>query len=193
MNGHAQAQESEIFGIIAEFDKADDLLAAAEQASAAGYRQFDAYSPFPVHGLSEVMGLDRQRNWVPYIVLLGAILGGLAGYILQYYTSVIAYPLNVGSRPLNSIPAFLVITFEGAVLMAALFGFVGMLAVNRLPMPYHPVFNTPSFDRASRDGFFLCIFETDPRFDMAETRAFLQSLNPNAVYEVDRGGTDISD
>jgi len=181
------------FGLMAEFDKADDLLAATEKARANGYQHIDTYTPFPVHGLSEVMGLDKQFNWVPYIVLLGAILGGVAGFMLQYYAAVIAYPMNIGSRPHNSWPAFMVITFEGAVLIAAIFGFVGMLALNKLPMPYHPVFNAPSFSRASQDGFFLCIFETDPKYDTAETTAFLESLNPVSVNEVDKGQSDISD
>ena len=191
MSGHEETGGT--FGLIAEFDKADDLLAATKKARANGYEHLDTYSPFPVHGLSEAMGLEKQRNFVPYIVLLGAILGGVGGYMLQYYTSVIAYPMNVGSRPLNSVPAFMVITFEGAVLLAAVFGFVGMLALNKLPMPYHPVFNAPSFNRASRDGFFLCIFETDPNYDDAETMAFLESLNPVSVNEVDKGQSDISD
>ena len=186
-------EQGRIFGLIAEFDKADDLLAATEKTTAAGYQHLDTYTPFPVHGLSEVMGLDKQRNWVPYFVLLGAIAGGVSAYMLQYYTSVIAYPMNVGSRPLNSVPAFMVITFEGAVLMAAIFGFVGLLMLNKLPMPYHPVFNAPNFNRASQDGFFLCILETDPKFDLVETRAFLERLSPNTVYEVDKGVSDISD
>ena len=191
MSGHEERGGT--FGLMAEFDKADDLLAATEKARASGYQQIDTYTPFPVHGLSEVMGLDKQFNWVPYIVLLGAILGGVAGFMLQYYTSVIAYPMNIGSRPYNSWPAFMVITFEGAVLLAAVFGFTGMLALNKLPMPYHPAFNAPSFSRASRDGFFLCIFETDPKYDDAETTAFLESLKPVSVNEVDKGHSNISD
>jgi hypothetical protein len=191
MSGHKKTGGT--FGLMAEFDKADDLLAATEKTRASGYQHIDTYAPFPVHGMSEVMGLDKQRNWVPYIVLLGAISGGVVGYMLQYYTSVIAYPMNIGSRPLNSWPAFLVITFEGAVLLAAVFGFVGMLALNKLPMPYHPVFNTPGFSRASRDGFFLCVFETDPQYDPVQTAVFLGSLRPVSVHEVDKGFSNISD
>ncbi|MBN1218246.1 MAG: DUF3341 domain-containing protein [Anaerolineae bacterium] len=183
-------QERELFGIIAEFEEANELLAAAQKTTAAGYRQVDAYSPFPVHGLSEALTLDKQRNWLPYIVLLGAVLGGLAGYMLQYYTSVIAYPINVGSRPLNSVPAFLVITFEGAVLVAAVMGLVGMLALNKLPMPYHPVFNAPGFERASQDRFFLCIMATDPKFEETKTKAFLQSLSPAAVTELEQAAKE---
>ena len=180
-----------LFGLMAEFNEADDLLAAAQQTTAAGYRQLDAYTPFPVHGLAEVLGLDKQRNWVPYLVLLGALAGGGSGYLLQYYVAVISFPLNIGGRPLHSWPAFIVITFEGAVLLAAVAGGFGMLALNKLPMPYHPVFNVPNFSRASRDRFFLCVLGTDPRFDVAETRKFLESLRPNAVHEVDGEGTGI--
>jgi hypothetical protein len=186
MNGHQPARERDLYGLLAEFEEADDLLAAAHKASAAGYTAVDAYSPFPVNGLSEALALDKKVNWVPYLVLLGAIVGGLGGYALQYYTSVIAYPINVGSRPLNSWPAFMVITFEGAVLLAALFGFVGMLALNNLPLPFHPVFGAPNFARASQDGFFLCIMATDPRFDETGTRRFLQSLQPTSVVDVEQ-------
>ncbi|MBN1991115.1 MAG: DUF3341 domain-containing protein [Anaerolineae bacterium] len=188
-----RAPKRNLFGVIARFEEAGDLLVAAKRAYAAGYRQLDAYTPFPVHGLSEALGLDKQPNFVPYLVLLGAIFGGLAGYMLQYYTSVIAYPLNIGSRPLNSWPAFMVITFEGAVLMAAVAGVLGMLFLNKLPMPYHPVFNTPNFNRASRDAFFLCVLATDPRFDEQETGAFLKSLHPSAVHAVEQGDTEIYD
>ncbi len=184
MNEHVQ--ERELYGLMAEFEEADDLLAAAQKASAAGYTDVDAYTPFPVEGLSEALALDKKINWVPYLVLLGALAGGLGGYALQYYTSVIAYPINVGSRPLNSWPAFMIITFEGAVLLAAVFGFVGMLALNKLPLPFHPVFGAPNFERASQDGFFLCIMGTDPRFDETITRQFLQSLTPTSVVEVEQ-------
>jgi len=149
----------------------------------------DAYTPFPVHGLSEVLGLER--NWLPYIVLFGAIAGGVGGYLLQYYTSVIDYPINVGGRPFHSWPAFLVITFETAVLGAAFAAVLGMLALNKLPMPYHPVFNTPNFELASRDRFFLCILATDPKFHPKETRWFLDTLEPELVFELEQGDVKI--
>lgn len=177
----------EYFGLMAEFDDPDDLLAKTRRVYEAGYRHIDAYTPFPVHGLGQALGV--KRNGVPYIVLLGAILGGLAGYGLQYYTSVIAYPLNIGGRPLNSWPAFMVITFEMAVLGAGILGVVGMLALNKLPMPYHPVFKVPRFELASRDKFFLCIMESDPRFDLEQTRAFLEGLSPQGVYPVEQDAT----
>jgi hypothetical protein len=179
----------DIFGLMAEFSDAEELVEKTKLAYEAGYRRLDAYTPFPVHGLPETLGL--KRNWVPYIVLLGAIAGGVAGYLLQYYTSVISYPLNIGGRPLNSWPAFLVITFESAVLGAAFGAVFGMLALNKLPMPYHPVFNVPQFELASRDRFFLCIMVTDPKFDLDETRQFLECLEPQGVYEVPQADTKI--
>jgi hypothetical protein len=188
---HVEVEARELFGILAEFEEGEALVEAANQAYEAGYRQLDAYTPFPVHGLSDALRLDRQRNWVPYLVLFGAIFGGLAGYLLQYYTSAISYPINIGGRPLNSWPAFMVITFEGAVLMAALAGVVGMLLLNKLPMPYHPLFSVPRFELASRDRFFLCVMGTDPKFEAKETKAFLESLKPNTVQAVEQGETKI--
>jgi hypothetical protein len=190
---HVEVEARELFGLLAEFEEGETLVEAANRAYEAGYRQLDAYTPFPVHGLSDALRLDRQRNWVPYLVLFGAIFGGLAGYLLQYYTSAISYPLNIGGRPLNSWPAFMVITFEGAVLMAALAGVVGMLFLNKLPMPYHPLFSVPGFELASRDRFFLCVMGTDPKFEVKETRAFLESLKPHTVQEVEQGETKIYD
>lgn len=180
----AETSGSEYFGLMAEFNDADELVTKTRQAYQAGYRHIDAYSPFPIQGLSEALGI--KRNLVPYVVLLGAIGGGLTGFLLQYWTSVMAYPLNIGGRPLNSWPSFMVITFEMAVLGAGILGVVGMIALNNLPMPYHPVFSVPRFELASKDRFFLCIMQTDPRFDMAKTRAFLESLGPDGVYEVEQ-------
>jgi hypothetical protein len=180
---------TDLFGIMAEFSNAHKLVEKTRQAYEAGYRKMDAYAPFPVHGLSEALGL--KRSWVPYIVLLGAIAGGLGGFFLQYYSSVIDYPLNIGGRPYNSWPSFMVITFETTVLGAALAGVLGMLALNKLPMPYHPLFGVPRFELASRDRFFLCIMVTDPKFDPVQTREFLEGLEPEGVYEVEQGSIKI--
>jgi hypothetical protein len=172
-----------VYGLMAEFDTPEDLLEAAQRAYAEGYRRMDAYSPFPVAGLAEAIGFHRTK--LPLIVLLGGIAGGLGGYLLQYYTAVIDYPLNVGGRPLHSWPAFIPVTFEMTVLIAALFAVLGMLALNGLPMPYHPVFNVPRFELASRNLFFLCIESADPRFDAERTRQFLESLGSRQVHEVE--------
>ncbi len=183
----AHASEPEYFGLMAEFGDPDELVEKTRKAYEAGYRHMDAYTPFPIHGLSEALGI--RRNLVPYIVGLGALMGGIGGFMLQFWTNAISYPINIGGRPLNSWPAFMVITFETAVLTAGILGVVGMLALNKLPQPYHPLFKVPNFQRASRDKFFLCIFQTDPRFDMEKTRSFLQGLNPDSVVEVEQDET----
>jgi Protein of unknown function (DUF3341) len=177
------ASRAPLYGVMAEFDGPGDLLDAARRAYEAGYRRMDAYSPFPVHGLAEAIGFHRTH--LPLLVLLGGIAGGVGGYYLQYWISVSDYPLNVGGRPLHSWPAFIPVTFELIILGAALAAVLGMLALNRLPMPYHPVFNVPAFELATRNRFFLCIEATDPKFDAAETRRYLESLKPHGVFEVD--------
>jgi hypothetical protein len=171
-----------IYGLMAEFDNPEDLLVAAQRAHEEGYRRMDAYSPFPVEGLAEAIGF--RRSGLPLVVLIGGILGGLGGYLMQYYMNVIVYPLNVGGRPLHSVPAFIPVTFELTILAAALAAVLGLLALNGLPMPYHPVFNVPRFELASRNLFFLCIEATDPQFDRQRTWRFLESLQPREVSEV---------
>jgi hypothetical protein len=177
-----QPQPVERHGLLAEFVDPEQLLAAAEQTQRAGYRRVEAYSPFPVEGVAEILHPEPTR--MPLVVLVGGIIGGLSGYGLQYYVHAISYPITVAGRPDNSIPSFVPVTFELTILFAALFGFVGLLAANGLPMPYHPVFNAPSFVRASRDRFFLCIEASDPRFNAAETRAFLLRLGAREVTDV---------
>ena len=176
-------QSSKLHGVMAEFATPEELLEAAEKARAAGFAKLDAYAPYPVEGLSEALGL--KRTWVPQITLLGGILGGCAGFGLQYWASVIVYPLNIGGRPLNSWPAFIPVTFETTVLGAATFAVIGMLALNKLPQPHHPVFNVERFAaHASSDRFFLCIEAGKGSFDGAEARKFLEGLKPASVAEV---------
>ena len=164
-----------IYGVIAEFENPTDAVAATRRAYEEGYRRMDAYSPYPVEALSEAVG--HERNWLPLIVLVGGIVCLVGGYGLQYYLSVIDYPLNVGGKPLHSWPAFIPITFETTVLGAALAAIFGMLALNGLPEPYHPVFNAPNFALATRDRFFLVIEARDPKFDRAATAQFLRELD----------------
>jgi len=178
---HVEAAPT-LYGLMAEFETPTALVAAAERARLEGYRNMDAYSPIPIEELNEALGLRRTR--LPRRVLAGGVCGGLAGYGLEYWSQVIAYPMNVGGRPYHSWPHFIPVTFETTVLGAALCAFVGMWALNRLPMPYHPVFNVPAFARASRDRFFLCIEATDPRFDRHATAKFLEGLHPVGVSEV---------
>ena len=171
-----------IHGLMAEFENPTELVLAAHRAHEAGYRRMDGYTPFPVEGLSEAIGFKKDR--VALVVLIGGILGGLSGYLMQYWISVVSYPLNVGGKPLHSWPAFIVVTFEMTVLFAGLAGVFGMLALNGLPMPYHPVFNVPRFALATRDRFCLCIEARDPKFDRVETRRFLESLGGREIGEV---------
>ena len=172
------------YSLLAEFDGPDALLAAARRAYAEGYRRMDAYSPLPVEGLAESMGFTHNR--IPLVVLVGGLLGGLGGYLMQWYSATIDYPIDVGGRPFHSWPSFIPITFELTVLMAALGAVFGMLALNGLPMPYHPVFNVPAFARASSNGFFLSIQAVDPRFDPEATTRFLEELHPRSISVVDR-------
>ena len=171
-----------LYGLMAEFETSDAVVAAARRAHQEGYRRMDAYTPLPVEGLAEELGFHHTR--LPLIVLLGGIAGGVGGFLLQYYASVIDFLLNVGGRPFNSWPAFIPITFEMTILVAAVSAVLGMLALNGLPTPYHPVFNVPRFALATRDRFFLCIEATDPKFDLVATRRFLESLGPREVSEV---------
>ncbi len=170
------------YGILAEFDDADELVAAAERVHEAGYRRVEAYSPMPVEGLADAIGFHRTR--MPLVVVVGGIVGGLSGYALQYYATVVAYPMNVGGRPLHSWPAFIPVTFEMTILFAALAAVLGMLAMNGLPRPHHPLFGVPQFDRASRDGFFLCIMRSDPLYHERTTRNLLESLGATEVIDV---------
>src|SRR5215470_3107634 len=171
-----------IYGIMAEFDTPTDLVEAARKTSEAGYKKIDAYSPFPVEELAEAIGF--HRNGVPLVVLIGGLLGGLSGYLMQYWISAISYPINVGGKPLQSWPAFIVVTFEMTILFAGIAAVFGMLALNGLPMPYHPVFNVPRFAFATKDRFFLIIFSSDAQYDPAGTRRFLEGLNPRSISEV---------
>lgn len=173
-----------LHGLMAEFLRPDDLLRAARRAHEEGYRRMDAYSPLPVHGLAETLGFHRTR--LPLLVFAGGAIGAVGGFFLQYWLNAVDYPLNVGGRPLNSWPSFIVVSFEMTILVAALTAVLGMFALNGLPRPNHPVFNAEAFARASRDRFFLCIETGDPLFDPERTRAFLASLEPAALHEVPR-------
>src|SRR6476620_3263955 len=168
-----------IYGLMAAFDDAASLVAAAERARREGYVHMDAYSPFPIEELHEAIGGHHTR--LPLIVLIGGLTGCIGGYALEYWSSAIAYPLNIGGKPLHSWPAFIPVTFECTILGAALSAVLGMLALNGLPMPYHPVFNVARFALASRNRFFLCIESHDTRFDLEGTRAFLEELGAREV------------
>ena len=176
------SQEAPIYGLLAEFEDPEELVGAVRRARTEGYRRMDAYTPFPVEGLAEELGFHRTA--LPLVVLIGGLVGCVGGFIFQYWISVIDYPLNIGGRPLNSWPAFIPVTFELTILIAALSAVLGMLGLNGLPMPYHPLFNSPRFALASRNRFFLCIEAVDKKFSRETTAKFLSELKPKGVSEV---------
>jgi hypothetical protein len=178
-----KTKPSRLYGVMAQFENPSTLVAAARETYAAGYRKINGYSPFPIEELSEAIGFTRTG--LPLIVLAGGIIGGLGGFFMQYWMEVINYPINVGGKPFNSWPAFIPITFECIVLCAAFAAVFGMLALNKLPQPYHPVFNAPNFALATRDSFFLVIESKDPKFDHDEARRFLKSLEARDVCDVE--------
>ena len=171
-----------VYGLMAEFEDPTSLVQATHKAYHEGYRCMDAYSPYPIEELHEALGSHHTR--LPLIVLIGGLTGCIGGYLLQYWVSAIAYPVNIGGKPLHSWPAFIPVTFECTILVAALSCVLGMLALNGLPQPYHPVFNVPRFALASRNRFFLCIESQDPKFDINGTRHFLETLSPREVTAV---------
>ncbi len=172
----------QMYGLLGEFLSPEEILNAASEAREAGYKYISAYTPFPVEGLARAIGFPRTG--VPLLTFIGGLGGGLTGFGLQYWCSAITYPLNVGGRPLNSWPAFIPVTFELTILGAATFAVIGMLALNRLPQPYHPVFNVERFSHASTDRFFLCIESRDAKFHLVETAKFLQSVKAHHIHEV---------
>jgi len=172
-----------LYGIMAEFDNPSDLVAAARQTYAAGYRRINGYSPYPIEELTEAIGFTKTT--LPIIVFVGGLIGGLGGFFMQYWMEVIDYPLNVGGKPFNSWPAFIPITFECTVLVAAFSAVLGMLLLNKLPQPYHPVFNAPNFALATRDKFFLVIEANDPQFKHDEATAFMKTLGGMGVSDVE--------
>jgi hypothetical protein len=172
-----------LYGLMAEFETPEKVLEAALRTHAAGYRRIDAFTPIPVEGLAEAVGFDWTS--LPMVVFFGGLLGGSTGFGMCWYANVISFPLNVGGKPLNSWPAWIPITFELTILGAALTAVFGMLAMNGLPTPYHPVFNVSRFALASTDRFFLCIKARDKNFDLARTKAFLEELKPNGVFEIE--------
>jgi hypothetical protein len=180
---HKAEPVSPIYGLMAAFDSPDQILEASHKTSEAGYRKIDAYTPFPVEGLHEAIKFDTR---LPMIVLAGGLVGGLFGFLMQYYMEVIDYAKNIGGRPLFSWPAFIPPAYEMTILCASFAATFGMLALNGLPQPYHPVFNVPQFRLASKDKFFLVIESDDPMFDLEKTKQFLESLNPGGVFEVAR-------
>jgi len=183
----AKKTENPVYGLLAEFEYPEDLIHAAEKAREAGYRKMDGYSPFPIHGLSEALGIRRTR--LPLLVFCGGLAGACFGFMMQVWTSSIDYPLNIGGRPANSVASWVVITFECTILFSALTTVIGMIALNGLPQPYHPVFNVAAFSNASKGRFFLCLESKDPIFDEVKSAEFLRSLEATSVALVPTGYT----
>jgi hypothetical protein len=190
MSGAAKASEvmpaehgPKLYGLIAEFDSPADLLEAASRTKAEGYRYVDTFSPFPIHGMDKALGLRRTK--LPFIVLIGGLTGLGTALLMQWFSAAVHYPVNVGGRPFASWPMFIPITFELTILFASFAAVFGMIGLNGLPMPYHPVFNAPRFALASRDRFFLCIEARDPKFDRESCRRFLETLGAHDIAEVE--------
>lgn len=175
-------KDEKIYGLMAEFVSPEAVVAAAHRTYQAGYRKIDAYSPFPIEELSEAIGF--HNNGVAPICLTGGLLGCIGGFMLQWWINTINYPVNIGGRPYNSWPSFIIVTFEMTILFGGLSAVAGMLMLNGLPQPYHPVFNVPQFSGVTRDRFFVLIFSTDPQYDPVETRRFLEGLSPHSIAEV---------
>ncbi len=175
-------KEERVYGVVAEFRQGEKLVEVATHAREKGYSRIDGLSPFPVEGLAEALGSHRTK--VPAIALAGGLIGGLGGYFMLYISSVVFYPINVAGRPFHSWPMFIPITFELTILFSGLFTAIGMLALNGLPRPHHPLFGLPQFALATDDRFFFCIEAADPLFDPDNAKEFLQSFNPDGVYLV---------
>jgi hypothetical protein len=179
---HANEPVNALYGLMAEFDSAQAVVDAARRTVGEGYRTMEAYTPVPVEELNDI--IHKKRTVLPKLVLAGGLTGMATGFGLQYWASVLEYPMNIGGRPLASWPAFVVPSYELTILFSALTAAGAMIALNGLPQPYHPVFNTPRFSLASSDKFFLVVESADPRFDAERTRSFLEGLGAKGVYEV---------
>ena len=175
--------EKNLYGLMAEFDTPTEVVDAARKVREAGYTKTDAFSPFPIHEMDEALGI--RRSILPYLVFGGGVAGLLLGIGLQIYVHYIDYPLNVGGRPYISIPSFVPPAYELTILAAGFTAVFGMLFLNGLPRPYHPVFNVPRFALATREKFFLVIESTDPKFEYADTKSFMESLQPQEVFDVE--------
>lgn len=180
----AEAARNDLYGVVAEFGTVEEIMSAAERVKEAGYTRTDAYTPFPVEGLDDALGM-RPTN-LGWVVLVMGILGGLGGFFMQWWANTTYYPLNIGGKPLNSWPNWIVIMYEITILVSAFTAGLYMIFRNGMPRPYHSIFNTPGFENASRDKFFLCVEARDPKFELDETRALLESLSPERVSEVER-------
>ena len=180
---HTSESPTGLYGVMAEFDTGQALVDAARQTMAHGFTRVEGYSPLPIEELNDV--IHKSRTVLPKLVLAGGLTGMATGFSLQYWASVLAYPMNIGGRPFASWPSFIIPSYELTILFAGLTAAIGMVMLNGLPQPYHPVFNVPRFSMASSDKFFLVIESVDPKFDQRGTTGFLQGLGAKGVYDVE--------
>jgi Protein of unknown function (DUF3341) len=173
----------ELYGLVAEFNDPEDLIDAANKVRKAGYTAVEAYTPYPVDGLDDAVGHKPTR--LGWVVFWMGVLGCLTGFFMQLYSNAVFYPLNIGGKPYNSWPNFVVITFECTIIFSCFTAGLFMLGRNGLPRPYHSIFNTPNFEHASRDKFFLCVESKDSKFDLGKTKKFMDGLGANQVSEVE--------
>lgn len=180
------ARRDVVPAILAEFGSPERLLEAAARLRAAGYERIELYSPYPLEGAEALLGLPRPR--LPWFVLACGLAGAAAALWIQWFANAWDYPLNVGGRPLLSLPAWVPVTFEIGVLSAALGAFVGLLARAGLPRLWHPVFTAPGFEDASVDGFWLAVGVGDARYEPARTRRELEALGPRRIAMPEAAG-----
>jgi Protein of unknown function (DUF3341) len=180
----AQVHTEDLYGLVAEFATVDGIMAAAERAKKAGYKRMESYTPFAIEGLDDAVG--HQPTKLGWVVFWMGVTGFATGFFMQWYSNTQFYPLNIGGKPLNSWPNWIVITFECTILFSAFTAGLFMLGRNGLPRPYHSIFNTPGFERATRDRFFLCIEATDDKFDLGKTKKFMETFQAERVSEVER-------
>lgn len=172
-----------LYGLLAEFDTPSELVDAAREVRDAGYTKTDAFSPFPLHEIDEALGI--KRSILPWLVFGGGLTGLMTGFALQIFVHYVDYPIIVGGRPFISIPSFIPPAYELTILFAGFAAVFGMLFLNGLPQPYHPVFNVPRFSLASREKFFLLIEKKDPNFDYEKTKSLMQGLKAQEVFDVE--------
>lgn len=174
--------ETKVYGMLAEYDNADALIAGIKKAKEAGYTKLDGYSPYAVSGIADALGFIKSE--MATVMLCGGICGAICGFLMQYYTNAVDYPFNIGGKPYNSWPMFIPVTYEPGILTTCLAGVFGLLALCGLPKLYNPLFNVPAFERSTIDRFFLFVQANDEKFDLQATREFLLTLNPLSVAEV---------
>jgi hypothetical protein len=175
-------EEKKVYGMLAEYSNPGKLMRAAKLVNRAGYRKFDSYSPFPIHGMDDAMGLKESK--LGYIVLLHAVMGFFGALALQMWSSSIAYPINISGKPFLNIPAFVPVTFELTVLLSAFGAVFGMFFMNNMPRHNNPLFNSQRFQKVTDDGFFICIEASDDFYDEEKTRKLLQDAGATHIEHI---------